>query len=208
MLLLMLPTRSRIKKIHMTLHILRQLTDRRSIIRHKWRQFRCSSVRRRRLSWFHYLHLGESFIEDIGWSKKNAVNLRAFFIVGRQINFDWDQTAVGIDCLTTSALRSSCLPYVPPGLIFKNSTFCPHSVLMCFVWIWEQTAIISLYSINWLVSITETQCVYCAVRTESLSTVQSNRSLSVGFPVSSSKCSDGSQVSILPLPSTVAALPI
>ena len=23
---------------------------------------------------------------------------------------------------------------------------------MCFVWIWEQTAIISLYSINWLVS--------------------------------------------------------
>jgi len=34
------------------------------------------------------------------------------------------------------------------------STFCPHSVLMCFVWIWEQTAIISLYSINWLVFIT------------------------------------------------------
>jgi len=36
---------------------------------------------------------------------------------------------------------------------------------MCFVWIWEQTAIISLYSINWLVFITETECVYCAVRT-------------------------------------------
>jgi hypothetical protein len=43
-------------------------------------------------------------------------------------------------------------------------TFCPHSVFMCFVWIWEQTAIISLYSINWLVIITETECVYCAVR--------------------------------------------
>jgi hypothetical protein len=39
---------------------------------------------------------------------------------------------------------------------------------MCFVWISEQTAIISLYSINWLVFITETECVYCAVRTESL----------------------------------------
>ena len=39
---------------------------------------------------------------------------------------------------------------------------------MCFVWIWEQTAIISLYSINWLVFITETECVYCAVRTEYL----------------------------------------
>jgi hypothetical protein len=35
---------------------------------------------------------------------------------------------------------------------------------MCFVWIWEQTAINSLYSINWLVFITETECVYCAVR--------------------------------------------
>jgi hypothetical protein len=26
---------------------------------------------------------------------------------------------------------------------------------MCFVWIWEQTAIISLYNINWLLFITE-----------------------------------------------------
>ena len=37
-----------------------------------------------------------------------------------------------------------------------------------FVCIWEQTAIISLYSINWLVFITETECVYCSVRTGSL----------------------------------------
>jgi hypothetical protein len=51
------------------------------------------------------------------------------------------------------------------SLIFSKSTFCPHSVFMCFVWIWEQTAIISLYNINWLVCITETECVYCAVRT-------------------------------------------
>jgi hypothetical protein len=36
---------------------------------------------------------------------------------------------------------------------------------MCFVWISEQTAIISLYNTNWLVFITETECVYCAVRT-------------------------------------------
>jgi len=32
---------------------------------------------------------------------------------------------------------------------FHKFTFCPHSVFMCFVWIWEQTAIISLYSISW-----------------------------------------------------------
>ena len=30
------------------------------------------------------------------------------------------------------------------SLTFNNSTFCPHSVFVCFVWIWEQTAIISL----------------------------------------------------------------
>ena len=54
------------------------------------------------------------------------------------------------------------------SLTFSNSTFCPHTVFMCFAWISEQTAIISLYSINWLVFITETRRVYCAVRTGSL----------------------------------------
>jgi hypothetical protein len=58
------------------------------------------------------------------------------------------------------------------SLTFTNPTFCPHSVFMCFVWIWEQTAIISLYSINWLVCITETDSVYCAVRTGYLNTIQ------------------------------------
>jgi len=45
------------------------------------------------------------------------------------------------------------------SFIFSNSTFCPHSVFMCCVWISEQTAIISLYSINRLVCITETECL-------------------------------------------------
>jgi len=48
---------------------------------------------------------------------------------------------------------------------------------MCFVWIWEQTAIISLYSINWLVLITETEFVYRAVRTEFWSVIQVSRNL-------------------------------
>jgi hypothetical protein len=38
---------------------------------------------------------------------------------------------------------------------------------MCLVWMSQQTAIIFLYRINWLVSVTDTGCVYCAVRTES-----------------------------------------
>jgi hypothetical protein len=48
------------------------------------------------------------------------------------------------------------------------------AVFMCFVWIWERTAIIFLYNINWLVFITETECVYCAVRTGCLYTIQVN----------------------------------
>jgi len=39
---------------------------------------------------------------------------------------------------------------------------------MCFAWISEPTAIIALYSINWLVFTAEMECVYCAVRTGSL----------------------------------------
>jgi len=35
---------------------------------------------------------------------------------------------------------------------------------MCSLWMSEQTAIISLYSIDWLVFMPETECVYCAVR--------------------------------------------
>jgi len=65
------------------------------------------------------------------------------------------------------------------SLTFNNSTFCPHSVFMCFVWISEQTAIISLYNINWLVFVTQPQCVYCAVRTEALYVIQANSPCSV-----------------------------
>ena len=49
------------------------------------------------------------------------------------------------------------------------------TVSMCFMWISEQTVIISLYNINWLVFITETECVYCAVRTGCLYINQVNR---------------------------------
>jgi len=63
------------------------------------------------------------------------------------------------------------------SLTFNNSTFSPHSVFMCFVWISEQTAIISLYNINWSVFITERESVYCAVRTGYLNIIQVDLSL-------------------------------
>jgi hypothetical protein len=74
----------------------------------------------------------------------------------------------GTDGLCSPLKPSGYCTYLQPGLTFTNSTFCPHSVFMCFVWISEQTAIISLYSINWPVFISVTECVYCAVRTGSL----------------------------------------
>jgi hypothetical protein len=96
----------------------------------------------------------------------------------------WEQTAIislysinWIVCITETesvycAVRTGSL--YTASLTFSNSTFFPHNVFMCFVWIWEQTAIISLYNINWLVCITETESVYCAVRTGSLNIIQVN----------------------------------
>jgi hypothetical protein len=57
------------------------------------------------------------------------------------------------------------LLYLPTGLTFRGCTVWPQSEFMCRMWMSEQTAIISLYSINWRVPITKTESVYCAVRT-------------------------------------------
>ena len=64
------------------------------------------------------------------------------------------------DVRSTYACKAQWSLYVPPGLTFNSSTFCPYSVCMCFVWVWEQTGIISLYSTNWMVFITETDWVF------------------------------------------------
>jgi hypothetical protein len=41
------------------------------------------------------------------------------------------------NCVTWSFMLMGFLwlLYVPPGLTFRNSTFCPHTGFMCFVWI-------------------------------------------------------------------------
>ena len=61
-----------------------------------------------------------------------------------------------------------CLLRGTDWIFIYNSTFCPHSVFICFAWISEQIAIISLYSINLSVFKTEAESVYCAVRNRSL----------------------------------------
>jgi hypothetical protein len=63
------------------------------------------------------------------------------------------------------------------SLSLNNSSSCPHSVFMCFVWISEQTAIISVYSIECLVFVNELECVYCAVRPKALHIIYVNLSI-------------------------------
>jgi len=112
-------------------------------------------------------------------------NIQQFYVLPTQCIYVfvwiWEQTAIislySINWLVFitetvcvyCAVRTGSLHTA--SLTFSNSMFCPHSVFMCFVWIWEQRAIISLYNINWPVFVTETECVYCAVRTGSLHTV-------------------------------------
>ena len=57
--------------------------------------------------------------------------------------------------------------YALPTLYLRVLYFSAHTVFMCFVFIWEQTATCASYKINWLVFITEKKSVYCAVRTGS-----------------------------------------
>ena len=98
--------------------------------------------------------------------------------------FTWEQTAT---CATYSINWSvfitemkSVYSAVRTGSL--NKTVCAsslkvniattvrsaHTVFMCFVFTWEQTATCATYSINWSVFITEMNSVYSAVRTGSL----------------------------------------
>ena len=80
----------------------------------------------------------------------------------------------GFKGLLINPLEVLQLLHIPPSIILnKNPTFCPHSVFMCSVWILEQTAIISQRP----AFITETECVYCAVRTGYLTIIRVNLSL-------------------------------
>jgi predicted transposase YdaD len=63
------------------------------------------------------------------------------------------------------------LPFEALRLTIRATTFYAkilRSAHMRLVWIWEQTAIISLHTINQLVFITETDSVYRAVRNKCL----------------------------------------
>jgi hypothetical protein len=66
--------------------------------------------------------------------------------------------------------------YVPPDWTSINSTFCPHSVFVCFVWIWGKKRLF-LYTALTGRFVQPRRSVYCAVRTGSLYIIQVNLSL-------------------------------
>jgi len=61
------------------------------------------------------------------------------------------------------------LLYVPPGLVFKISTFCAQGISLFCTGL-GTNRVISTHIINGLNPITQKECVYCAVRNESLNT--------------------------------------
>ena len=77
---------------------------------------------------------------------------------------DWAKTTLSSNTSTDLHRRypvtAKWLVYIPPGLTSRKILHsAQHGVFVCFVWISEKTAIISLYNINWLVFITETECL-------------------------------------------------
>jgi len=58
-----------------------------------------------------------------------------------------------VHCVGGVQLKAWYFLHVPQALTFRNPRFCPHGVFMCFVWISEQTTVVPLYSIKWLVFI-------------------------------------------------------
>ena len=75
------------------------------------------------------------------------------FCVGLRTNRDY----FTVQHYLTGFYNRDLTQYSPVVIIFttsftcNNCTFCLRCVVTCFVWIWEQTAIISLYSIIWFI---------------------------------------------------------
>jgi len=113
-----------------------------------------------------------------------AVTVRCAHTVFMCFVFIWEQTATcatySINWLVFMTAMKSVYSAVRTGSLNKSvcisslkvniaATVRPaHTVFMCFVFIWEQTATCATYSINWLVFTTEMKSVYSAVRTGSL----------------------------------------
>ena len=69
-------------------------------------------------------------------------------------------------------LKDQRLLNVPPSSTFRNSKFCIQRAFMCSVWVPVKRVVTTQCYIKWLVFITKTDCVYCAVRPEFLDIIE------------------------------------
>ena len=72
-----------------------------------------------------------------------------------------------LEAETTGAFKAYWLLYVPPDLTFANSTLCPQNAFLLY-----GSRNVYFPVQHWLVYLTETECVYCAVRTEYWNIIQ------------------------------------
>ena len=92
----------------------------------------------------------------------------------------WPTEGGGGGGLSRQKTNKRLLLYVLPRLTLRYSTFCRQVIYVLYVCgSQKQSAIISIRSTGWLVSVSMTECVHCAVRSESLNRIQSNRSFKV-----------------------------
>jgi hypothetical protein len=73
----------------------------------------------------------------------SAVNAVIFAVV-EQCTCTW---IIFVRVMAFIVLLTYLILDAPTGLTFNNSTFCPHSVFMCIVFISDQTAIFTLCNI-------------------------------------------------------------
>jgi hypothetical protein len=69
---------------------------------------------------------------------------RAVAVAAREVRNSWGLCETFCLHYGYYTIRSPVVTICTANLTFNNSTFCPHSAFICFMWIWEQTAIISL----------------------------------------------------------------
>jgi hypothetical protein len=116
----------------------------------------------------------------VGTATANVFGLLPGFLITPCSRFSWltlnpaHRTAPAVKNCTFSVHQRANSDYFPiqHWLFYITEIKCVYCAVrtgyLCFVWIWEQTAIISLYSINWLIFIIEIKSAYYAVRTGSL----------------------------------------
>ena len=91
---------------------------------------------------------------------------RAFYVASKPGKLSRSVIQLSVDCTPIRLFNLFKLTGYVMHHQFNISS--AHTLFMCFVFIWEQTATCATYNINWLVFITEMKSVYSAVRTGSL----------------------------------------